>query len=52
VESNLLGLHLPILHIDLVTAKNNWDVFTYPEKSFRQKLPTVSKKPNHTIPKN
>jgi len=49
VESNLLCLHLPVLDINLVTTKNNWDVFTDPEKSFRQKLLMVSK--NHTIPK-
>ena len=30
VESHLLCFDLPILHIDLVPTKHNWDVFTDP----------------------
>jgi hypothetical protein len=27
MECNGLGLDLALLHVDLVTAENNWDVF-------------------------
>lgn len=30
VESNLLGFDLPVLHINLITAEDNGDVFTDP----------------------
>jgi hypothetical protein len=33
VEGNLLCLHLSVLHINLITTKNNWDVFTNPENN-------------------
>lgn len=29
MESNLLGLHLPVLDINLVSAEHNWDVLTH-----------------------
>ena len=41
VEGNLLCLHLPVLDINLVTTKNNWDVFTDPEKSVEQKMSII-----------
>lgn len=36
VESNLLCFHLPVLHINLVPTKNNWDVFTHSEKATKR----------------
>ena len=30
VESDLLGLYLPVLHVHLVAAQHNGDVFTHP----------------------
>jgi len=30
VEGDLLGFHLPVLDINLVTAEDNGDVFTHP----------------------
>ena len=30
VEGDLLGLHLPVLHVNLVTTQDNGDVFTHP----------------------
>lgn len=32
VESDLLGLNLPVLHVNLISTKNNWNVFTDPAK--------------------
>ena len=32
VEGDLLGLNLPVLHINLVTAKDNGDVLTHPAR--------------------
>jgi len=32
VECYLLGLDLPVLHINFIPTKNNWDVFTNPAK--------------------
>nr|GMD83812.1 hypothetical protein BC936DRAFT_141695 [Ipomoea batatas]GME02283.1 hypothetical protein BC936DRAFT_141695 [Ipomoea batatas] len=29
MKGNLLSLHLPVLHINLVSAKNNWNVLTH-----------------------
>lgn len=31
MESNLLCLHLPILHINFVSTKYNWNVLTNPD---------------------
>ena len=30
MEGDLLGLNLTILHIHLIAAQHNWDVFTHP----------------------